>query len=200
MNSTGKSLESAQSAIAANFTACLSRTKSLLFCELGLRIELGVLGSQSFQLGAFGIVHGVLVDSLDSLAFSSLISQCDLGHTDVTRNLDNRTPIVDGERYHLGLVLVGMPSVSNQFLCLPKDRATSRRVHRTGNGLAAFATLFMFALFDLKSALVEHAHRSFIAVNQALVEGVVVSPLRERENWVLVLAAEVEVGNLPRRR
>jgi len=38
--------------MAANFTACLSRTRSLLFCEISLHQQLRILGFGIFDLGA----------------------------------------------------------------------------------------------------------------------------------------------------
>src|SRR5829696_9157197 len=52
MNATGSSSEAAQSAMAANFTAFPSRTRSLLFCELHLHLQLGVLRPRVLQLAA----------------------------------------------------------------------------------------------------------------------------------------------------
>jgi hypothetical protein len=55
MNVTENCLSAAQSAIAAYFTAVLSRTRRPLFCEVTLHAQCGVLLAESFQLGPLGL-------------------------------------------------------------------------------------------------------------------------------------------------
>ena len=87
MNDTGKVPESAQSAMAANLTDCLSRTRSLLFCELHLHPQLGDrrlvipgLGPQPDQLGPLGLAQrGIrLPDSAASRATLSRVARGNL--------------------------------------------------------------------------------------------------------------------------
>jgi hypothetical protein len=55
MNPISNSPNSAQSAIAANFTPGLSRTRSQLFCERNPHLQLRVLRTQPLQLGPLPI-------------------------------------------------------------------------------------------------------------------------------------------------
>src|SRR5450755_465914 len=101
--------------MAANLTDCLSRTRSLLFCELHLhpqlsdyRLAVPGLSAQPGQLGPLGLTqrgirilpgfHGISCH-LHPLAKSHLMD------ADVTGDLSNRTAAVNDESYRMRLVL-----------------------------------------------------------------------------------------------
>src|ERR1022692_2400985 len=115
MNDTGQVPESAQPAIAANLTDCLSRTRSPPSCERCLHPQLtdrGLvipgLSPQADQLGPLGLAQrGIRV--LPGLRGISChlhpLAQSHLMDADVPGDLSDRTAAVKDESYRLLLVL-----------------------------------------------------------------------------------------------
>src|SRR5512135_2472650 len=117
MNATGWELESAQSAIAANFTASLSRTRSLLFLRTrpasaarrSLRPVL-IAGPKTDQLHPLGLGQRRVRRCRRRLRVTGLLHpfpQSHLVDTDVPGHLGYRPVSLDDELNRFRLVLIG---------------------------------------------------------------------------------------------
>lgn len=125
MPSTTSVASNPPSAVRSKFHCLSFANQAATFCELDLHFQLGVLCSQSVQLSAFGILQWCARRVAGFPGLPHPFPQRDLVHTNVARNLGNRTAVVDDERYRVSLVLLGISlACRTPFLCLPKDRAT----------------------------------------------------------------------------
>src|SRR3954452_20257850 len=138
MNVTGYSSESAQSAIAANFTAFLSQTRSLLFCELHLDLQFGGLSLLVFQfrtepnqLQPLRLAQRRVSRNGGRLLVAFLLhplAQRHLVHADIARHFYDRPTALDHEGHRLGLVLLSEATSSRSHDPYPSHEGQLHRL------------------------------------------------------------------------